>query len=215
MAYQYDVFISYKRGWLVESWLTNQFLPLFSAYLTEHIHQYCDRDPSPIFLDQTEINENIRADRRLDNFGGIEPGARWQDALEHAIKHSRCLLAIWSPGYFRSQWCMKEWDSFQTRQTAAMQHLCEPIVIHDCYDPIKMPPDLAAIQAFRFNKTFFVGNAFTSSPGYLELQQLCDQLAESIARKIAEVPNFQNWPIGQGNPLPRTGPIGQFRIISS
>jgi len=49
----------------------------------------------------------------------IETGSAWPDELRHALKTSRCILAVWSPEYFRSEWCLAEWHTFREREKVA------------------------------------------------------------------------------------------------
>ena len=216
MSYQYDVFISYKRGWRTESWLIQHFLPLFSDCLHNCVYETCGRSADPIFLDISEISAEVRSDKRLDGYRGIEPGAQWQQALVQAIGHSRCLLALWSPSYFYSDWCMKEWESFHVRGANGVGGVCTPITVCDCEDATTLPSTLGTFEHFRFNDTYFVGGALINMAEYVTLQRLCDQLARSIARKLKHVTGFQEWPIRMPPQIAVTAElgIGQFRLGS-
>ena len=116
MAYVHDVFISYKRDPVRNQWLEEHFIPLFSSTVREAIAAAALRRPAGIFYDQTQIS---KASLVFDQTG-IEPGQPWRQALAAAIRTSRCMVAIWTPLYFWSPWCLAEWDSFRNRPRAVV-----------------------------------------------------------------------------------------------
>ncbi|MFN0013657.1 MAG: TIR domain-containing protein [Saprospiraceae bacterium] len=80
MAYEYDVFISYRRESDPKEWTQNIFLPKFEAYLREE----SGKKNLKIFLDEQ----------------GIEGGDYWEDTLKIALAKSRCLVPVLMPSYF-------------------------------------------------------------------------------------------------------------------
>ena len=54
----------------------------------------------------------------LDN-KGIEIGEQWDVALAQALENSRVLVALYSPAYFKSEHCGKEFQYFSDRMMAA------------------------------------------------------------------------------------------------
>ena len=94
MSYEYDIFLSYKRGGDVEDWVVNHFYDR----LLRCLEGVMDRDPK-IFIDKT-----------------IKTGSSWPDVLKNALKSSRILVSVWSPPYFRSPWCDAEWKSMLERE---------------------------------------------------------------------------------------------------
>ena len=109
--YQHNVFISYKRDPIQDAWLRDHFVRLFSAAVREEIAGACGRLPAGIFFDQAVISD----ENRQFDLNGIDPGQQWRDALADALKSSRCLVALWSPLYFFSEWCKTEWTTFRKR----------------------------------------------------------------------------------------------------
>lgn len=111
MEYIHDVFISYKRDkWgIFDGWLIDHFIPLFMFHAGNAIAEHSKRKMRSVFFDQATLPDNVR---RLE---GIEPGQEWQLELESAIRTSRCVLALWSPEYFLSTWCQREWQSQEQR----------------------------------------------------------------------------------------------------
>ena len=87
MAYQYDVFLSYLHEPPSGTWVHDHFLPYFTFQLGNALNRRTD-----IFVDRT----------------GIHLGEKWPIRLKQALAHSRCLVGVWAPLYFQSDWCQKE-----------------------------------------------------------------------------------------------------------
>jgi FxsC-like protein len=99
----YQIFFSYRRA--------DYGPPMQSFFerLSEAVRMRLglDRDAAPAFFDQE----------------GIETGDNWDDALAGALRQSRVLIPLYSPAYFKSEYCGKEWQCFQLRREAhAAQH---------------------------------------------------------------------------------------------
>jgi len=93
MAYEYDVFISYRRHELWPEWVQNIFLPLFRHWLGEEVPGVT------IFIDYN-----------------IETGASWPRGLGHALGRSRVLVPLLSRQYFSSSWCQLEFGHMLARE---------------------------------------------------------------------------------------------------
>ena len=85
MSYRYDVFVSYGDIGRIHSGYEG-FLGKFSTYLAQEL----GRRPK-IFIDDM-----------------IEAGHSWPHALAYALARSRVLVALWTPLYFKSPWCISE-----------------------------------------------------------------------------------------------------------
>jgi len=92
--YEYDVFISYPHKEPALGWVFNHFEPTLKHWLGESI----EHEPK-IFVDFE-----------------IETGSDWPLELQKALKNSRYMVAVWSPRYFRSKWCVAEWQSMLARE---------------------------------------------------------------------------------------------------
>ncbi|MER7281506.1 TIR-like protein FxsC [Dactylosporangium sp. NPDC000244] len=84
----------------------------------------------------------------LDNHN-IEPGQHWPQALVDAIADCSCFLALYSPAYFLSRPCGKEWKLFEQRshgshfdESPRIQGLI-PIV---WLPPRELPPEVQAVH---------------------------------------------------------------------
>src|SRR5262245_60206696 len=93
-GYQHHFFISYSRSGDVPDWLDNHFLPV----LTNRLIAVMDENPK-IFVDKR-----------------IETGSDWPEVLANALRRSCYMVAIWTPHYFRSRWCLAEWESMRFRE---------------------------------------------------------------------------------------------------
>jgi len=93
--YEYDVFISYLHKPPVFGWVFHHFEPVLKEWLSEALGR------------ETEI---------FTDFESIDTGEDWPLKLQEGLKRSRCMVAVWSPRYFASNWCMAEWESMLTRE---------------------------------------------------------------------------------------------------
>ncbi|MBK3569599.1 MULTISPECIES: TIR-like protein FxsC [unclassified Streptomyces] len=61
----------------------------------------------------------------------IPLGAEWEKHLKHALATCQVFVPVYSPRYFGSEWCGKEWDAFERRQRhhrESRPHTVTPIV---------------------------------------------------------------------------------------
>lgn len=205
MAYTNDVFISYKRDPFRDEWLVEHFMPMFSSFVREEIAKECGRRPERIFFDQAEVSA---ASRTFDQYG-IEPGQEWKNALGQALKTSRCLVALWSPLYFFSEWCLIEWESFRQRVSTG-DPLVIPMSVHDG----EAFPSLAKnLQAPDFSEFVIVGPAFREMRAYPTFQQKVRAFAGTVARRVAHAPPFADFPLAPAATPPASAPqIPQQRL---
>lgn len=93
----YEFFFSYTRG------NNDAYLRQFFKDLSEEVRIRKglpkDKDTPVGFFDQQEI----------------ELGATWDQTIIDALQESKVMVSIYSPGYFQSQYCGKEWDVFMQR----------------------------------------------------------------------------------------------------
>lgn len=99
----YELFFSYRRA--------DFGAPMreFFLDLAEEVRKLrgLDKHENPVFFDQESI----------------ETGDNWDAALLEALQQSRVLVPLYSPAYFKSEYCGKEWQSFHLRRKAyALQH---------------------------------------------------------------------------------------------
>jgi TIR domain len=94
MAYEFDIFISYRRTETVGRWVQNHLL----------LHL------------QDRFNEAAPAPLRLSCDIQMETGVSWPDELKRRLARSGLLIMVCTADYFRSRWCMAEWQSFRERE---------------------------------------------------------------------------------------------------
>ena len=192
-GYAYDIFISYRRRGPAFTWVTEYFYPLLADWFLDHTPP--DYNIS-IFIDRDEIR----------------PGESWSIDIEEALRQSRYLLPIWSPDYFRSDWCkaelhtmLKREEMLGFRQGRNARGLIYPVVfkgaqhIPSAYTRMMQYRDLSnwgnPWPAFRGTSEF---SLFSN-----EVERICDDLWSYIPK----APVWQeDWPIVTPNELPRILP---------
>lgn len=124
-----------------------------------------DRDQDPhncIRSFYADLDREIRRLRKIKegNAGffdadGIEPGALWPETLAGALANTRALISVYSPAYFDSDYCGKEWNIFASRVddyvAKAAQKVKRPaLAIPVLFDPPEsitpLPPALTEPQ---------------------------------------------------------------------
>ncbi len=198
MAYQHDIFISYKRDYIGDRWLLEQFLPHFQRYVINDIIAHCRRDPVGIFFDRSELSPAALRFRR----GGIEPGEDWRQKLETALAASRCLLALCTPEYFRSDWCSIEWETFAQRARSTNRTVIVPVSIHD---GLSFPKHALDLQLADLTE-FWMDGLNHDHSRYTTFQLEVKRLADRVARVVATAPDYADWrtattAVVQGEPL--------------
>ncbi len=168
MSYKYDVFFSYKRNQLTETW-HNKVVEQLEFWLNMEIQ---DRDVS-IFYDRESI----------------DIGDQWQSKIGEAIKHSRCIVAVLSPDYFKSKWCYAEILSFLKRQEVLPG---SPTLILGArfHDGQSFPEKIKAIQQEDFSEYASVSDSFWDTRKAAEFGDRIKDFARVIANQIKNAPKF-------------------------
>ena len=183
MAYQHDIFISYRRNPETRLWLEQHFVPLLEL----RVELELGRKPA-IYVDSQ-----------------LESGAAWPAQLGDALGRSRILVAMWTRTYLSSVWCTAEFTHMVDRATQAGLHtlakphgLVVPALIHDGET---FPKSLTHIQGFEIQKCFNVRMARTSALAE-ELEAALAAQAVAIARCIDSAPPWRKaWPNKAANTL--------------
>lgn len=185
--YEYDVFFSYKRQVLTRDWIRGVHQRL-QHWLQEEI---ADRE-ARMFVDED----------------GIETGDRWPEELRNALRSSRCLVCVWSPSYFRSEWCVSEWTSFlarESRMKLPSHGLIAPMRFHDGEH---FPEEARNVQWTDVAPFASTVPAFWTSQRALELEDCLRTFAHSVATIANNAPPFEaDWPIIEASAVgpPRIG----------
>ena len=177
MAYEWDVFVSYPREGQVGRWVHNHFLPLLRDCLESTLpHQ------PRVFIDAE-----------------MPTGGMWPQQLKQALLHSQLLVPVWTPPFFRSRWCMAEWESMLARETALGEALpprglVYPVVYSDgdhFAQRAKQTQHKRSLAAFTYP---FPG--FRDSVAYLPFHDEMMAMAAEIEAHLRTIPPWQSdWPI--------------------
>ena len=188
--YKYDVFFSYKRHGLTLDW-TREVHKRLQFWLTQEIGR-----ESTLFVDEESI----------------EIGDRWPAKLKEGLRLSRCMVAVFSPSYFQSNWCLSEWTSFREREKRLNMRshgLIAPMRFHD---KDHFPEDAQNVEWADVAPYTSTVPAFWASQRALELEDVLKAFAASVARIINTAPPFQaDWPIVE-TPARPTGKIELARL---
>ena len=178
--YEYEVFVSYRRRDPVLSWMNNHFFPKLVHWLPQF---WPSEMPTP----------------RVAKDDQMETGVRWPDRLAQMHAGSRCMVAIVSPEYFRSAWCVSEWRAMQAREKlvgmATKQRtrgLIFPVLF--CGDTSILPKEAASRQWADFTRLNFPDEVFRFHPSYLELDQAVQDVARDLVSMIKSAPKRRAWP---------------------
>jgi FxsC-like protein len=97
----YDFFFSYTRG------NYGEYLQKFFDDLSQELREQRGYGKAEVvgFFDQHDI----------------ELGEEWEKTIAQALQESKVMVCIYSPGYFKSSYCGKEWEVFQQRRNAYLK----------------------------------------------------------------------------------------------
>jgi TIR domain len=176
MAYEYDIFISYRRQADTHLWITKHFAPRLEA----RVELELGRRPA-IFVDDQ-----------------IESGTSWPASLGEALGTSRILIPLWTRTFLSSAWCAAELSHMLGREADEglrkneRQHgVIVPAFIHD---GDTFPPELSHITYFEIQRTYI---AHMPRDGRLaaRLESALAAQAPAIAKCIEKAPPWREaWP---------------------
>jgi hypothetical protein len=194
-SYLFDVFISYCRHGNAQRWLLNHFFPKFKDCLA----------------DQMASTPRVYVDRTMPR------GAHWPSNLQKALRHSKIMVPLFSPQYFRSKWCVAEWKSMQEREKLLglatperPQGLVYPILYSDSDN---FPSEAKGISRWDFKRLATPELVFQESRDYVDFHHKVTEVAEDLAELLPQVPDWQpDWPVIEppDPPLPPPTPIPRF-----
>jgi hypothetical protein len=189
MAYEYDIFFSYKRDRQSDAWHLK-----LKQKLEYWVSQELTDGDVRIFFDIEEI----------------KTGDLWKQTIASALRRSKCILCIWSRRYFRSDHCRSEWQSFEKRSADLGMSLVIPTTISEDKD---FPNDAQGRQSRDLSSYFSTFAVFWESPRALELEDQLRILAKDIARVIKASPEqSDNFPIVELYAAAAAAPAARPRI---
>ncbi len=177
--YMYDIFISYRHKPPVLNWVTNHFLPLLEQWLPNSMPYYHE---TRIFIDLQ-----------------IETGTEWPIRLRQALRMSRCLLSIWSPQYFQSNWCQAELQTIMKRE--------QVLGLRTDYNPSGLiygvvfagaellPSEVQSMQYQNLCEWNCPHPIFKETVHFVDFDKQVQRLCQELAKMIQSAPAWQeDWP---------------------
>lgn len=176
-GYTHDIFLSVKSDAIFGEWISTIFFPLFETYVRQDIIAACKRAPTEIFY----YRESLKV------------GDPWPDDLRQGIQNSRVAVALCSPEYFYSEWCLTEFHSFWERGKSKQARVLLPVSIHDGE---AFPDDIREnLQFESFSEFVTVGEGFKTTKRYSDFQDLLKVFSKRVAELVCKAPPFEAWPL--------------------
>ncbi len=173
MSYQYDVFLSYNRKFPHGQWVDEIFYPLFIPYLED------------------ALNEEVSIFRDMEE---IEGGSAWPQRLKNALAHSKCMVSVLSPSYFRSEWCMKEFVVMHHRQRQLGYLTVEKpnglIIPLNLFDGEYFPDYANELQMLDCRNFNGVGEGMKRTQLYIDFQGVLQEWVCDVAKTVNNAPDW-------------------------
>ncbi|WP_233598672.1 MULTISPECIES: toll/interleukin-1 receptor domain-containing protein [unclassified Amycolatopsis] len=181
LVYEYDVFISYRRGGGdAPDWVRNHFLPRLRRLFDDNV----DYDVK-IFLEDS-----------------VPVGGKWPQEIRDALQRTRILIPVCSPKYFLDEWCLAEWHTMAKREeiVAKAGRLIYPVIFSDS----EYYPGYAherRMRSFRnWNKPH---PQYQNTLEYLDFDREVERMVEELVEIIAQAPPWcPEWPVETPSPEP-------------
>lgn len=175
MAYEYDIFISYRNEFPINQWVFEHFLPFLDPYLKNRLKRDVE-----IFIDRRRI------------LGGDA----WPERIKNALAHTRCLVPIWSPMYFNSDWCLRECAVMRYReQQLGYRTLENPrglIIPVTVFDGECFPQFAQEIEYLDCKEYLRVGEGYKKTEKYVEFQDLLSEWTIDVSKAINNAPTWSS-----------------------
>lgn len=178
MAYKYDVFISYRRENTSKRWVEESFLPIFRSFLSEALG-----------------GREVTIFRDVE---GIEGGQNWKAKICRALAYSKCLVPVFLPSYFHSEWCVRELSIIYDRQKKCGLNTIERpnglIIPLKVRDGKYFPEKLQEINILNCNDYYRIGGGFETTPRFVDFQDILSKWVEEVANAIEGAPEWdESW----------------------
>lgn len=173
MAYEHDIFLSYMHDEQMEGWVHDHLVPFIKTFVGNALNR-----PIDLFLDRKDI----------------QSGDAWPQRLQRAIARSRCLIGIWSPLYFHSEWCRRECAAMLHRENqVGFRTIDNPhglVLPINVFDGQFFPDCTQSIQWLDCQKYWIAGDGFIRTEKYVDFQDLLRNWSVDVASAIQRTPPF-------------------------
>ena len=174
MDYEYDIFVSYMHDDQMDAWVHQHLLPFIQTFVGNALNR-----PVHLFVDRN----------------GINTGESWPLRLQRALAASRCLLAVWSPLYFHSQWCRKECAIMLNRENKlGYRTLDNPaglVIPVNVFDGHFFPDITKKIEWLDLTAFWIIGEGFSKTEKYVQFQDRLRDWAPQVAQVVNHAPSWQ------------------------
>ncbi|MBM7775980.1 hypothetical protein JOD54_006184 [Actinokineospora baliensis] len=178
-GYKWDVFISYSRKGMAQKWLLNHFYERLLDCLIGEM-SYTPR----VYMDRLSIAK----------------GAHWPSDLQQALLHSKMIVPLFTPPYFRSPWCMAEFHSMRARQKMLgigggriPQGLIYPVLYSDSDN---FPPEAREFSWWNFKDVSNPDPVFQMTRDFHRFHDRVAEFASDLAKVLEQVPEWEpDWPL--------------------
>ena len=176
MDYHYDVFVSYCHETKVKNWVQNHFEPMLHEKLAEELPT-----PPRIFIDHQMPN-----------------GVYWKSTILRALAHTKLVICIWNPSYFRSKWCQAEWQTILAREEHVGLNANPTGFLYSIVygDGDFFPDEAGSRQNKKFHKFARNAEAFKDTTLYLEFEQGIAEIASEVVLRLRNTPEWdEQWSV--------------------
>lgn len=153
-AYEYDVYISYRHAEPIVTWVRDFFLPT----LRDWLHVALGRE-AHCFVDQQ-----------------IEAGTNIPYEIERALRSSRCLVPVFAPSYFTSEWCMHEWRAFSATG--------RPVLPIRFFGGTTYPEEARSLMMADFTRFNILGKASRRTRAFHDFEEAVQRFAARVAEVL-------------------------------
>lgn len=161
----------------MQGWVSQHLVPFLESFVGNALNR-----PIRLFLDRS----------------GIRSGDSWPARLQRALAKSRCMVGVWSPLYFHSEWCRREAAAMLYREAqCGFRTVNRPgglIVPVNVFDGQFFPERARQIQWLDCRRYWIVGEGFLKTERYVEFQDVLRTWADEVARAIEDAPAWdETW----------------------
>lgn len=180
-GYEYDIFLSFPRAGGAFGWVRNHFYPVLLETLTDALGE------SPkIFL-----------------YTDQENGLAWTANIVRSLQRSRYLVAVWGPTYFRSAWCLAEWESIRKREQLLGMRTVEnprglvyPVIYADGTNLTEAARAIFSRSTANLSDWAVPMPQFSETPDFVPFYRAMQNVARELRELLRQAPPWQEgWPV--------------------